>query len=64
MIRVVRDVNAIWNVWWTTATARFDLQVWPSREAQCTSDVILYPSVLVRGDQRLRADRKVDVDGV
>ena len=64
MVRVDRDVNAVWNVWWTTAAARYGLKVRPSREAQRTPDVILYPGVLVRGGQSLWVDREFDTGGV
>ena len=64
-VRVDRDVNAVWNVWRTTAAARYGLKVRPSREeAQCTPDVILYPDVLVWGGRSLRVDRKVDTGDV
>ncbi len=61
---VDRDVNAVWNVWRTTAAARYGLKVRPSREAQRTPDVILCPGVLVRGGRSLRVDREFDAGGV
>ena len=64
MVRADRDVNAVWNVWRTTSAARYGLKVRPSREAQCTPDVILYPGVLCRGGRSLRADRKFDTGDV
>ena len=64
-VRVDRDVNAVWNVWRTTAAARYGLKVRPSREeAQRTPDVILCPGVLCRGGRSLRVDRKFDTGGV
>ena len=65
IVRVDRDVNAVWNVWRTTAAARYGLKVRPSREeAQRTPDVILCPGVLVRGGRSLRVDREFDTGGV
>ena len=65
IVRVDRDVNAVWNVWRTTAAARYGLKVRPSREeAQRTPDVILCPGVLVRGGRSLRVDREFDTGDV
>ena len=60
VIRVNRDVNAVLNLWRTTAAALYGRVVRPSRdEAQREPDVILCSGELVRGGRSLRVDRKV-----